>query len=131
RPRTANDRRMIELSQLALGRLYYERDQASKSIASYLLCDRHSHRFPDALYEVAWVYVKSKQYDKALRALELLAQSDPQSTKTPTVRILEGNLRIRKAQMIRGAQILGTIDAKEQDDPATEYDRAVQVFTET
>ncbi|HEY0480860.1 MAG TPA: tetratricopeptide repeat protein [Kofleriaceae bacterium] len=131
RPRTSNDRRMVELAQLALGRLYYERDQASKSIDSYLLVDRHSDLFPDALYEVAWVYVKSKQYDKALRALELLARSDPQSTKTPTVKILEGNLRLRKAQMIRGAQIQGTIDAKEQDDPATEYDKAVQVFTET
>ncbi len=131
KPKTGNDRRMLELSQLALGRLYYERDQASKSIDAYLLVDRHSDLFPDALYEVAWVYVKSKQYDKALRTLELLAASDPQSTKTPTVRILEGNLRVRKAQMIRGAQILGTADPKDQDDPATEYDRAVQVFTET
>ena len=129
--RTPNDRRMIELSQLALGRLYYERDQASKSIDSYLLVDRHSDLFPDALYEVSWVYVKSKQYDKALRTLELLAQSDPGSTKTPTVKILEGNLRVRKAQMIRGAEILGTLDAKDQDNPATEYDRAVAVFTET
>jgi tetratricopeptide (TPR) repeat protein len=131
KPRTGNDRRMLELSQLALGRLYYERDQASKSIDAYLLVDRHSDLFPDALYEVAWVYVKSRQYDKALRTLELLAASEPQSTKTPTVRILEGNLRVRKAQMIRGAQILGTSDPKDQDDPATEYDRAVQVFTET
>jgi tetratricopeptide (TPR) repeat protein len=131
KPRTGNDRRMLELSQLALGRLYYERDQASRSIDAYLLVDRHSDLFPDALYEVAWVYVKSRQYDKALRTLELLAASDPQSTKTPTVRILEGNLRVRKAQMIRGAQILGTADPKDQDDPATEYDRAVQVFTET
>ncbi|HEX3766702.1 MAG TPA: tetratricopeptide repeat protein, partial [Kofleriaceae bacterium] len=131
KPKTPNDRRMVELSELALGRLYYERDQPSKSIDSYLLVDRRSDLFPDALYEVAWVYVKSKQYDKALRALELLAASDPQSTKTPTVRILEGNLRVRKAQMIRGAQILGTTDPKDQDDPATEYDRAVQVFTET
>ncbi|HEX4416337.1 MAG TPA: tetratricopeptide repeat protein [Kofleriaceae bacterium] len=131
KPRTANDRRVIELSQLALGRLYYERDQASKSIDSYLMVDRHSDLFPDALYEVAWVYVKSKQYDKALRALELLSQSDPQSTKTPTVRILEGNLRIRKAQMIRGAQVAGTLDTRDGDDPATEYDKAVQVFTET
>jgi tetratricopeptide (TPR) repeat protein len=129
--RTPNDRRMVELSQLALGRLYYERDQASKSIDSYLLVDRHSDLFPDALYEVSWVYVKSKQYDKALRTLELLAQSDPQSTKTPTVKILEGNLRVRKAQMIRGAQIQGTLDAKEQDSPATEYDKAVALFTET
>jgi len=131
KPKSANDRRIVELSQLALGRLYYERDQPSKSIDSYLLVDRHSDLFPDALYEVSWVYVKSKQYDKALRALELLSLSDPQSTKTPTVRILEGNLRIRKAQLIRGAQIQGTLDPKSQDDPATEYDKAVQVFTET
>ncbi|HEX2686620.1 MAG TPA: tetratricopeptide repeat protein [Kofleriaceae bacterium] len=131
KPRTANDRRVVELSQLALGRLYYERDQPSKSIDSYLLVDRHSELFPDALYEVAWVYVKSKQYDKALRALELLALSDPGSTKTPIVRILEGNLRIRKAQIVRGAQILGTLDEEPKDDPAAEYDRAVQVFTET
>jgi len=131
KPRSANDRRIVELSQLALGRLYYERDQFSRSIDSYLLVDRHSDLFPDALYEVAWVYVKGKQYDKALRALELLSLSDPQSQKTPTVRILEGNLRIRKAQLIRNAQILGTLDAKERTDPATEYDKAAQVFTET
>jgi hypothetical protein len=131
KPRTANDRRVIELSQLALGRLYYERDQPSKSIDAYLMVDRHSDVFPDALYEVGWVYVKNKQYDKALRALELLSQSDAQSTKTPTVRILEGNLRVRKAQMLRGQTIEGTLDNRVQDDPETEYDRAVQVFTET
>jgi Tfp pilus assembly protein PilF len=131
KPRSASDRRIIELSQLALGRLYYERDQPSKSIDAYLLVDRHSDLFPDALYEVAWVYVKSKQYDKALRALELLSLSDPQSTKTPTVRLLEGNLRIRKAQMIRAGQVQGTLDNRSPDDPATEYDKAVQVFTET
>ncbi|HEY6035375.1 MAG TPA: tetratricopeptide repeat protein, partial [Kofleriaceae bacterium] len=56
-PRTAADRRVIELGQLALGRLYYEREQPSKSIDSYLLVDRHSDLFPDALYETAWVYV--------------------------------------------------------------------------
>ena len=71
---------------------------------------------------MSWVYIKAKQYDKALRALELLAKSEPQSTKTPTVRILEGNLRIRKAQMIRNAQIDGAANAA--DDPATEYDKA-------
>jgi tetratricopeptide (TPR) repeat protein len=131
KPRTAADRRVIELSQLALGRLYYERDQHTKAIDSYLLVDRHSDLFPDALYEVAWVYVKAKQFDKALRALELLALSDPQSTKTPTVRILEGNLRLRKAQMLRTALIQGTLDTKEQASPAAEYDKAAQVFAET
>jgi hypothetical protein len=132
KPKAPNDRRVIELGQLALGRLYYERDQPSKSIDSYLMIDRRSEMFPDALYEVAWVYVKGKQYDKALRALELLALSEPTSNKTPTVRILEGNLRIRKAQMIRQAQVAGTLDANYRaTDPATEYDKATAVFTET
>ncbi len=131
KPRTSVDRRVIELGQLALGRLFYEREQPSKSIDSYLLVDRHSDLFPDALYEVAWVYVKSKQYDKALRALELLEQSEPNTMKTPTVRILEGNLRIRKAQMIRQAQIGGTINPNETSDPQTEYDKATKLFVET
>src|SRR5262249_29966658 len=119
KPKTSNDRRVIELSELALGRLYYERDQPSKAVDSYLLVDRHSDLFPDVLYEVAWVYVKGKQYDKALRALELLSLSEPSSTKTPTVRILEGNLRIRKAQMIRASAVLGTIEQGKPDDPST------------
>jgi tetratricopeptide (TPR) repeat protein len=131
KPRSWTDRRVIELGQLALGRLFYEREQPSKSIDSYLLVDRHSDLFPDALYEVAWVYVKSKQYDKALRALELLEQSDPTSTKTPTVRILEGNLRIRKAQMIRTAQVEGTINPNEKSDPETEYAKATKIFGDT
>jgi tetratricopeptide (TPR) repeat protein len=131
KPRTANDRRVIELGALALGRLYYEREQPGKSIDAYLLVDRRSDLFPDALYEVAWVYVKGKQYDKALRALELLETSDPNTTKTPTTRILEGNLRIRKAQMIRAAQVNGTINPNDNGDPAVEYDKAAKLFTDT
>lgn len=129
KPRTANDRRIIEHAQLALGRLYYERDEFGRSIDAYVRVDRHSDLFPDALYEVSWVYVKNKQYDKALRALELLEQSEPQSGRTPTIRILEGNLRIRKAQMLRASQVEGTGNAA--DDPGVEYDKANKVFTET
>ncbi len=134
RPRTANDRRVIELSQMALGRVYYERDQFAKSIDSYLLVDRHSDLFPDALYEVGWVYVKNKQFDKALRALELLALSEPTSTKTPTVRLLEGNLRIRKAQLLRARIVEGTIRPDDEDaarTPEGEYEKASVIFAET
>jgi tetratricopeptide (TPR) repeat protein len=131
KPKTMNDRRVIELSQMALGRLYYEQDQPAKSIDSYLLVDRRSDLFPDALYEVAWVYVKGKQYDKALRALELLHLSEPSSPKGATVRILEGNLRIRKAQKIRLNLITGSLDAAKEGDPQVEYDKARAVFDET
>ena len=127
-PRRDADRRVLELTQLALGRLYYERDQPSKSIDSYLMVDRRSDLFPDALYEVAWVYVKGKQFDKALRALELLALTDPLSSKTPTVKILEGNLRIRKAQMLKARIDMG---GKVEGAPAEEYTKADGIFTQT
>lgn len=131
RPKSNKDRRVIELAQLALGRVYYEREQPSKSIDSYLLVDRGSDLFPTALYEVSWVYVKSKQYDKALVALELLNRLDPHATTSPTVRLLEGNLRIRKAQLIRQAEITGTKSADERSTPQAEYEKAEKIFTET
>ena len=130
KPKTNHDRRVIELAQLALARVYYEREQPAKSIDSYLLVDRRSDLFPAALYEVSWVYVKSKQYDKALVALELLGRLDPESTQTPTVKILEGNLRIRKAQLIRQHQIAGTISADERSEPAAEYTKADKLFAD-
>jgi TolA-binding protein/predicted nucleic acid-binding Zn-ribbon protein len=130
RPRTNIDRRVIELAQLALGRVYYERDMPSKSIDNYLLVDRRSDLFPAALYEVSWVYVKSKQYDKALTTLVLLDRLEPSSLKSPTVRILEGNLRIRKAQLLRQAEINGTISQEERSTPAAEYEKAQQLFDE-
>jgi hypothetical protein len=128
-PKRPADRRVIELAELALGRLYYERDQPSKAIDSYLMIDRKSDLFDDALYEVAWVYVKGKQFDKALRALELLSLSDPGSQKLPTVKLLEGNLRIRKAQTVHQQQIEGLFTGK--DDPEAEYTKADTIFTTT
>lgn len=128
KPKTNIDRRIVELSQLALGRVYYEREQPSKSVDWYLAIERRSDLFSDALFEASWVYVKSKQFDKALSALELLSAQDPFSQKTPTVRILEGNLRVRKAQMLRQALINGL---EANGDPADEYVKAEALFRDT
>jgi len=127
--RNDGEKRVQELAQLALGRLYYERDQPTKAIDSYLLIDRKSDLFDDALYEVAWVYVKSQQFDKALRALELLALADPTSQKLPTVRILEGNLRVRKAQSIHDKTILGLDTGAASG--TEEYAKATDIFDST
>jgi TolA-binding protein len=128
-PRNDDEQRVVELAQLALGRLYYERDQPTKAIDSYLLLDRKSDLFDEALFEVAWVYVKAKQFDKALRALELLALADPTSSKLPTVKILEGNLRIRKAQGLKSDMVMGIDQGK--GNPTEEYLKADRTFADT
>ena len=120
-PKNKDDEKVLELAQLALGRIHYERDQPSDAIDHYLTISRRSEYFDGALFEVAWVYVKAKQYDKALRALELLALANPKSAMLPDVRILEGNLRIRKAQSI----------GNRTGNSTEEYSKATQVFDET
>jgi tetratricopeptide (TPR) repeat protein len=120
-PKNDDDNKVVELTQLALGRIHYERDQPADAIDHYLTISRHSPYFDGALYEVAWVYVKAKEFDKALRALELLALANPKSAMLPDVRILEGNLRIRKAQTTAVAR----------GNSAEEYSKANQVFDDT
>jgi tetratricopeptide (TPR) repeat protein len=119
-PRSAEQRKVIELSQMALGRIHYERNQPSKAIDRYLEVSRRSDLFDETMFEVAWVYVKNREFDKALRALELLALNDPMSPRLPNVKILEGNLRIRKAQRLN--------DANNPRAAQDEYERAVFVF---
>ncbi len=160
----ADAKKVVELTHLALGRVYYECDNADEcavqlsdqdktnirtkyeraqltdkqlaekfadarqkklwavAIDHYLMISRRSELFDEALYEIAWVYVKNKAYDKALRALELLALSDPDSSKMPEVRILEGNLRIRRGEALQFAN---------KGNAQEEYDRAYKSFDGT
>jgi tetratricopeptide (TPR) repeat protein len=126
-PRNSTDRRVVELAQLALARLYYEQDQPLKAIDRYVEIDRHSDLFDDALYEAAWVFVKGRQFDKALKVLEALELSEPETAKFSTVRILEGNLRVRKAQLLKGQEVQGLYGGI--GSPRAEYDKASQIFS--
>lgn len=114
--------RVIELAHLALGRIYYETDRLAEAVDAYLEVDRKSDLFEDAAYEIAWVFVKLKQFDKALLAIELLAGIAPGTSLVPSVGILEGNLRIRKAQA------LSVVEPKES---TAEYKRALDTFEDT
>ena len=120
--KNSKEKKVIELSHLALGRLYYERDMPSKAIDSYLNISRKSSLFDETLYETAWVYVKDKKNEKALRALELMRLEDPSEEQTPDIQILEGNLRIIRARKYEEDEI---------GNPTEEYGNAISVFEET
>lgn len=97
---------MVDLSNLALARLYQELGYLTESVDRYQDIGRHSPAFQDTLFEVAWAHVKaaSQQEDaakrdealaRALRTAELLMATGPDSKMFPEARILEGNLQIR------------------------------------
>ncbi|MDW8280728.1 MAG: tetratricopeptide repeat protein [Myxococcales bacterium] len=94
-PRTDEERRIVELGHLALGRIYHEQGQSKRAEEAYTQISQKSDLFPDALYESAWTAIRAKEYRQALRRLELLVLAQPDAVVIPEAKLLIGNLLIR------------------------------------
>ncbi len=66
-------------SLLAIGRLRMERGELIASVTAYQRVQRHSPMYEQALYEMAWAYIKAEQYDRALGTIDtlMLTVKDP------------------------------------------------------
>lgn len=113
-PDTDAHRLVIDLAWLAIGRLFYESDQWIEAADAYGHVDRQSSEFAASLYEVAWVYVRLGDYDRALRALEVLAISDPNNQFVADATLLRADLMLRSGQFDKALTSYQTI--------RTEYD---------
>jgi TolA-binding protein len=103
---------VAELTQLALGRLYYETDQLDQAIEQYQSVPRTSKWFDTALFEVAWVYIRMGDSTRAERALEVLAIASPDSKYLADGSILRGNLLLRNGQLEDAAKVFADASAK-------------------
>lgn len=95
-PKTDSQKRIVELAHLAMARIYYDRGQSTRALEEYGKIGVKSDYFNDALYESAWVDIKSKEYKKAARALDLLLLNAPDSPLIPEVKLLIGQLHIQE-----------------------------------
>jgi tetratricopeptide (TPR) repeat protein len=136
---TAAHRHVIDLAWMAIGRLFYESDNFLDSAEAYSHVDRTSEEFNQMLYELAWVYVRLGDYQRAQRALEILAISGPD-----TLDVADGSL-LRADLLLRSGRFEGALEAYqgvrdrfdpardqverflgESTDPALYYDRLVE-----
>ena len=90
---------ILPLVHLALGRVYYETDKLEDAIAAYRAVSRTSEHFPEALYEIAWVYIRRGDSVQAQRALEVLSVAAPNHPLIPDAQILRGNLLLRNGRL--------------------------------
>lgn len=98
-PATSDEHRAIlELTQLALGRLYYETDQLDQAIEAYQGVSRTSSNFDVALFELAWVFIRQGDSTRAERALEVLSVATPDSRYIPDGKLLRANLLLRNGR---------------------------------
>ena len=85
---------LVEMTHLALGRLYFDLGDLERASAAFQEVNRKSDVFPEALYELAWTWIKGKQYEKARRALEILMLSRIDSQTLPESQVLLGDLQL-------------------------------------
>lgn len=89
------DGEVRDLCRLALGRVNAEMGNVPASLDGYAAVPWESPRFPEALYERAWTYVKGRNYDLALRTASFIPDFVPDSPLAPEARVLEGHLLLR------------------------------------
>lgn len=134
-PRDDRERSVNETAELARARIFYEQGKLNEAIESYQEIPRDSDNFVPALYEIAWVWVKKGEFDKALKATDLMLLISPDSPQAPESRILQGHLFLKLAQysdasgtykevINQYAPVRDEIDAllKLHDDPVAYFD---------
>jgi tetratricopeptide (TPR) repeat protein len=138
-PDTPEHRQVIDLSWLAIGRLLYEADQWAQAVQAYNHIDRTSPEFGSMLYELAWVYVRLGDVERAQRALEVLAVADPNGQNIADGSLLRADLMLRAGQFDKSLKVYdgvrSTYDPMRQkvdsflgstSDPAVYYDKLSQ-----
>lgn len=114
KPADDQQREVVELALLSLGRLYYETDQMKYAIEAYQSIPRTSKRFETALFEIAWTYIREGDSTKADRALEVLSVAAPESQYIPDAKILRGNLLLRDGRYAAAGTVFDEVTAEFQ-----------------
>ncbi|MBS2027969.1 MAG: tetratricopeptide repeat protein [Deltaproteobacteria bacterium] len=133
--RNERERQIVELAHLALGRIAYEQSKFTEAIDAYQEVDRDSEHFTEALYEIAWVFVKKGEYEKALRSTEILDELAPDSIIAPEAKVLRAHLYLKLTRYADATQtykdvinayapVRDEVDAllKLHDDPVKYFD---------
>lgn len=138
-PDTPEHRQVIDLAWLAIGRLLYEADQWAQAVQAYNHIDRSSPEFGTMLYELAWVYVRLGDVERAQRALEVLAVADPNSQNIADGSLLRADLMLRAGQFDKSLKVYDGVRSTydpmrlkvdaflgSTSDPAVYYDKLSQ-----
>jgi TolA-binding protein len=94
-PKTDEQKRVVELARLAIGRIEYEADRPRQAVEAYQTIPRSSGNFDSAAYEAAWAHLRQGDALRAERSLEILSIAVPDSRHIPDGNLLRGELLTR------------------------------------
>jgi tetratricopeptide (TPR) repeat protein len=133
---TPAQRHVIDLAWMAVGRLSYESEAYIEAAEAYSHVDRQSPEFSTMLHELAWVYVRVGDYQRAQRALEVLAIADPNNLDIADGSLLRADLLLRSGEFDKALTLYRSVRGRfdpirdqvdrfiaSTGDPAAYYDR--------
>ena len=121
-PANEAEAEVVELTYLALARLYYETSQLEQAVDAYRAVAQTSDRFDVAQYELAWTYIAMGDAVQAERALEVLSIAAPDSPLNADGKVLRGELLARAARYNEAEAVFDEV--REQFGPiSAELDR--------
>ncbi len=95
KPRNNDENEVQALARMALGRIFYELGETGEAIRWYRMISDKSAHYEDALYEMAWVYVRDEEVMKAAETLAIMEARNKNSVFLPRARLLLGYLNLR------------------------------------
>jgi tetratricopeptide (TPR) repeat protein len=113
-PDSEEHKHVVDLAWMAIGRLFYEMEQYQQASEAYAKVGRDSPEFDTMLYELAWVYVRLGDVQRAERALEVLSIADPNSQYVGDGTLLRADLLLRAGAFDKALELYQEV--------RTEYD---------
>jgi tetratricopeptide (TPR) repeat protein len=133
---TPPQRHAVDLAWMAVGRLCYEAEAYPEAAEAYSHVSRQSPEFSTMLHELAWVYVRVGDFQRAQRALEVLSIADPNNLDIADGSLLRADLLLRSGEFDKALTLYRSVRGRFDPirdqvdrfiattaDPASYYDR--------
>jgi tetratricopeptide (TPR) repeat protein len=98
RGETAKSDEISDLAWLAIARLNYAVGRNGSAAEAYQKVERQSKHFSQALFELAWTFVRLGDYERGEKALEALSVLDPGLIDGADGELLRGDLLLRSGR---------------------------------
>ncbi len=133
---TQPQKHVVDLAWMAVGRLCYEAEAYPEAAEAYSHVSRQSPEFSMMLHELAWVYVRVGDFQRAQRALEVLSIADPNNLDIADGSLLRADLLLRSGEFDKALTLYRSVRGRFDPirdqvdhfiqttvDPASYYDR--------
>jgi hypothetical protein len=151
---TLEDRQILDLSLLALGRLYYEMGDFAKASEFYGEVGGDSEYLADKLYEIVWSFIKQSELteelltaaknrdgdsrdtvnkglghtQQAVRGVEIFLLAFPEHEFTAQLKLLQGHLHVQEARYDAALSPYGELSPA-YDAALSAYEQVIEDYT--